>query len=392
MADVDVCGEIITRGLVEADTRHHAAKCLDAVAAGRRGIALGARGKRRRRRRRRAPPWLPWLECDLDDDVVGRATSAAAAAAVRAAPADRWTPLEPLLRGLFHTSARRRAAAAEGRRARSTRPRPDDSTRGDSPRERPRQDRSVRGDPSTRRSRLRGGGRRRGPFSAREPVTRPNTTSSAFGSRDVAELVGVLAGDALGPSVRCAAADQLCICAGDARLEGDVASPTARSTTAARLAAAALAGGEDASAAADVGAAALKFLAAVVAHSRAARRFFSELAPVPARDGAQGAESEWRPYGRAAWLFSLVFHPRQTVRERVAKFVVYVVFAPTADIAAAHAGVPLDLERAERVYLPDALLARLRFPVPVAPLPAVARATPNVDDAKVRAVLSQDSR
>ena len=225
-------------------------------------------------------------------------------------------------------------------------------------------------------------------YTAREPVTRPNTTSSAFGSRDVAELVDVLAGDALGPSVRCAAADQLCICAGDARLEGDVASPTTLAT-AARLAAAALAGGEDASADADVGAAALKFLAAVVAHSRAARRFFSELAPVPARDGAQGAESEWRPYGRAAWLFSLVFHPRQTVRERVAKFVVYVVFAPTADIAAAHAGVPLDLERAERVYLPEALLARLRFPVPVAPLPAVARATPNVDDAKVRAVLSQ---
>ena len=389
MADVDVCGEIITRGLVEADTRHHAAKCLDAVAAGETRESLSAReGSAAAAAAAALLPWLPWLECDLDDDVVGRATSAAAAAAVRAAPADRWTPLEPLLRGLFHTSARRRAAAAEGLARALDAPPPPMIPPGEALPE------SVRakidpfgvilrhGDPASAAAAY------AAEYTAREPVTRPNTTSSAFGSRDVAELVDVLAGDALGPSVRCAAADQLCICAGDARLESDVASPTTLAT-AARLAAAALAGGEDASAAADVGAAALKFLAAVVAHSRAARRFFSELAPVPARDGAQGAESEWRPYGRAAWLFSLVFHPRQTVRERVAKFVVYVVFAPTADIAAAHAGVPLDLERAERVYLPDALLARLRFPVPVAPLPAVARATPNVDDAKVRAVLSQ---
>ena len=381
MADVDVCGEIITRGLVEADTRHHAAKCLDAVAAGEtanEGSAAAAAFL----------PWLPWLECDLDDDVVGRATSAAAAAAVRAAPADRWTPLEPLLRGLFHTSARRRAAAAEGLARALDAPPPPMIPPGEALPE------SVRakidpfgvilrhGDPASAAAAY------AAEYTAREPVTRPNTTSSAFGSRDVAELVDVLAGDALGPSVRCAAADQLCICAGDARLEGDVASPTTLAT-AARLAAAALAGGEDDGADADVGAAALKFLRR---RRRAlARRatFLLRTRPVPARDGAQGAESEWRPYGRAAWLFSLVFHPRQTVRERVAKFVVFVLFAPSADIAATHAGVPLDLERAERVYLPEALLARLRFPVPVAPLPAVARATPNVDDAKVRAVLSQ---
>ena len=213
MADVDVCGEIITRGLVEADTRHHAAKCLDAVGEARESLSA-REGSAAAAAAAALLPWLPWLECDLDDDVVGRATSAAAAAAVRAAPADRWTPLEPLLRGLFHTPARRRAAAAEGLARALDAPPPPMIPPGEALPE------SVRvkidpfgvilrhGDPASAAAAY------AAEYTAREPVTRPNTTSSAFGSRDVAELVDVLAGDALGPSVRCAAADQLCICAG----------------------------------------------------------------------------------------------------------------------------------------------------------------------------------
>ena len=167
MADVDVCGEIITRGLVEADTRHHAAKCLDAVAAGEARESLSAReGSAAAAAAAALLPWLPWLECDLDDDVVGRATSAAAAAAVRAAPAD--GPRSSLCSAVCFTRRRDVAPPLRGVSARARRaPAPDDSTRGDSPRERPRQDRSVRGDPSTRRSRLRGGGVRRGVHRAR---------------------------------------------------------------------------------------------------------------------------------------------------------------------------------------------------------------------------------
>ena len=75
---------------------------------------------------------------------------------------------------------------------------------------------------------------------------RPSVLASVFEPEDARELFGVLVGDArLGPSVRCAAADQLCVCAADERLESEMIRP-AHLASAARLAAsAAVAEGPD---------------------------------------------------------------------------------------------------------------------------------------------------
>ena len=90
-----VTGEIVSGGLADPDTRLNAAKCLDAIACGFGGRAGKSESPLASAAARALLPWLPWLECDLDDDVVGPAASAAAAAAVRAAPADAWTPPSP---------------------------------------------------------------------------------------------------------------------------------------------------------------------------------------------------------------------------------------------------------------------------------------------------------
>ena len=157
---------------------------------------------------------------------------------------------------------------------------------------------------------------------------RPSVLASVFEPEDARELFGVLVGDArLGPSVRCAAADQLCVCAADERLESEMIRP-AHLASVARLAAyAAVAEGPDL----DVASASLKLLAAVVSRSRRARAFFSDAAPAVELDyndlrdgGDSNRESPTTPYGRAAHLFPLAFHPRPSVRERFAVFAAYV--------------------------------------------------------------------
>ena len=248
MADVDVCGEIITRGLVEADTRHHAAKCLDAVAAGK------ARNRSRRARDDLAAPPPPRsfrgpvARGDLDDDVVGRATSAAAAAAVRAAPAAVDPARAPAPRFATRLGETGRVAAAaegllgaRGRRAPAPMIPPGETL------------------PESVRAKIDPFGvilRHGDPASAAAAYaaeyhrarTRDETehVASAPRIRERAELADVLAGTR---SDRVFDARRRINCASrarDARLESDVASPTALAT-AARLAAAALeAGGEDA--------------------------------------------------------------------------------------------------------------------------------------------------
>ena len=82
-----VTGEIVSGGLADPDT----GSTRPSASTPSRRIRR-PRGKSECagvRRRQGAAPWLPWLECDLDDDVVGPAASAAAAAAVRAAPSTR---------------------------------------------------------------------------------------------------------------------------------------------------------------------------------------------------------------------------------------------------------------------------------------------------------------
>ena len=84
----DVVGEIVAGGLSDATTRVYAAKCLNCIAAG-----AGSSDEEASRAAVSLLPWLPWLECDLDDETAGPAVSAAAAAApTGASPEDAWTP------------------------------------------------------------------------------------------------------------------------------------------------------------------------------------------------------------------------------------------------------------------------------------------------------------
>ena len=377
----DVVGEIVAGGLSDPATRVYAAKCLNCIAAG-----AGASGEEADAAAAALLPWLPWLECDLDDETAGPAVSAAAAAAVRAAPAEKWTPLEPLLRGLFHRAPRRRAAAAEGL-ARALGLTPDLSA--------PAQMDATASLPESARAWIDpfGGALRHADYARRvgseadhlEPLEsyaetyvapgRPSVLASVFEPEDARELFGVLVGDArLGPSVRCAAADQLCVCAADERLESEMIRP-AHLASAARLAAsAAVAEGPDL----DVASASLKLLAAVVSRSRRARAFFSDAAPAVEIDyndlrdgGVSNRESPTTPYGRAAHLFPLAFHPRPSVRERFAVFAAYVVFGGVADLAAgrergldARASLADDAFAASAALsLPPALAATLALPV-----------------------------
>ena len=108
-----VTGEIVSGGLADPDTRLNAAKCLDAIACGFGGRAGKSESPLASAAARALLPWLPWLECDLDDDVVDRRRRRRR----RRQPARRQSTLGParaLLRGLFHHSERRRAAAATG--------------------------------------------------------------------------------------------------------------------------------------------------------------------------------------------------------------------------------------------------------------------------------------
>ena len=417
MLGTDVVGEIVAGGLSDPATRAYAAKCLDRIAAG-----AGATGSETDAAAAAALlPWLPWLECDLDDETAGQAVSAAAAAAVRAAPAETWSPLEPLLRGLFHKSPRRRAAAAEGlARALGLEP---DLPAPARLNELPSLPESARAwiDPF-------GGTLRHAEYTRRglgltlpAPEShaeahalpgRPSVLASVFEPEDARELFGVLAGDArLGPSVRCAAADQLCACAADARLEAELTRP-AHLAAAARLAAsAATAEGPDL----DVASASLKLLAAVTSRSRRARAFFSAAAPAAALGGTPGETSrdETRayqnqsatPYGRAARLFPLAFHPRPSVRERFAVFAAYVVFGGVADLAAgrcrgldARASLAVDAFAEDAALtLPSALAGTLVLPVETRRAEAAGWPPPTRDDAetrrartrKVRAMLAQ---
>jgi hypothetical protein len=129
-----------------------------------------------------------------------------------------------------------------------------------------------------------------------------------FEAEDVRELFGVLVGDArLGPSVRCAAADQLCVCAADERLEDELVRPAHLASVARLAASAATSEGPDL----DVASACLKLLAAVTSRSRRARAFFADAAPAVELDYDESASSNPpTPYGRAARLFPLAFHPQ----------------------------------------------------------------------------------
>ena len=378
----DVVGEIVAGGLSDPATRVYAAKCLNCIAAG-----AGASGEEADAAAAALLPWLPWLECDLDDETAGPAVSAAAAAAVRAAPAEKWTPLEPLLRGLFHRAPRRRAAAAEGlARALGLTPDLPAPARMDATASLPESARAWI-DPF-------GGALRHADYARRvgseaealaEPLEsyaetyvapgRPSVLASVFEPEDARELFGVLAGDArLGPSVRCAAADQLCVCAADERLESEMIRPAHLASVARLAASAAVTEGPDL----DVASASLKLLAAVVSRSRRARAFFSDAAPAieldynDLRDGGESnRESPTTPYGRAAHLFPLAFHPRPSVRERFAVFAAYVVFGGVADLAAgrergldARASLADDAFAASAALsLPPALAATLALPV-----------------------------
>ena len=394
----DVVGEIVAGGLSDATTRVYAAKCLNCIAAG-----AGSSDEEASRAAVSLLPWLPWLECDLDDETAGPAVSAAAAAAVRAAPSDMWTPLEPLLRGLFHRAPRRRAAAAEGL-ARALGLNPDLPAPTELPRSLPESARAWI-DPF-------GGVLRHADYSRKvgrnvgndssdigdsdvpsfvDQYTqpgRPSVLSSVFEPDDVDELFQVLVGDKrLGPSVRCAAADQLCVCAADERLESEITKP-ANLAAVARLATTGLISeGPEL----DVASAALKFLAAVVSRSRTARNFFSETAET----AGNGGSSFRAPYGRAVQLFPLAFHPRVSVRERLAVFVTYVAFGSVSDIAVERVSGTVGKNNTSftvnaSLSLPAVLNHQLVLPVRVVEL------TSEFDDGnssatspKIRAMLSQ---
>ena len=125
------------------------------------------------------------------------------------------------------------------------------------------------------------------------------------------------------------------------------------------------------------------------------------------RGAAPSADEKDRraPYGRAAGLFALVFHARPTVRERVATFFAYVVFAPVAALATrlrreggfvSEEEGDVDASRAEDddsdvLALPEPLASQLRFPsrVRTAPFPARAKIGERVDVPKVRVMLAQ---
>ena len=385
-----VTGEIVSGGLVDPDTRLNAAKCLDAIARGFGGragtpsespLASAAAGA--------LLPWLPWLECDLDDDVVGPAASAAAAAAVRGAPADAWTPLEPLLRGLFHVSERRRVAAAAGlKRAMGdavTPPAAWDAAGEDG------SDDAETDDPfgsvvrhADNKFAIDYGEVRASPLAA-----------SVFGGKDVGDLVDVMTSDTLGTSVRVVAGDQLSLCAADPSLH-KVACSRETLARVAGLAATALA--PDAERLTnDVGVAALKVLATCVRHSREARVFFSEVAR-----GSLTADDA-QPYGRSVLtVLPLVFHPRAAVREHLAVFCAYVVFGKVADLATTHAGLGV-VPDPTAMHVPASISRQLRFPVPIRPMDAgalnrarlaLSRASSpleaeGTDRARVRAMLAQ---
>ena len=334
-----MCGEVITRGLVEAT------RAITPRAGRRRGGEAGNRSRRARNAaapaRRRAPSVAPVARVRprrrrRRTRHVGRRRRRRSRRA--RGPVDRSSLCSAVC---FHTSAGRRAAAAEGL-ARRPRPPAPMIPPGETLRERPRQDRSVRGDP-----------KRGDPASAAAAYAAVRTRASRDETEhDVGrvwiarrrELVGVLAGDALGPSVRCAAADRLCICA---ETRGSKRRGVADDAATAARFRRRFAGPNVAPATA---AAPSRSGSRVVAHSRAARRFFSELAPSP-RATARGVPS--RSGGRtvAPRIFSLVFHPRQTVRRRVAKFVVYVV-SRRRRISPRRTRASPDLERAERCTSP----------------------------------------
>jgi hypothetical protein len=139
---------------------------------------------------------------------------------------------------LFHRAARRRAAAAEGlARAMAVQP-PSPPPQGQHASVATRAwidpfGTSLRyGDPSS------SAGAYTNDYTA---SSSPHSASSVFGSKDVHDLVKVMTGASLGPSVRCAAAGQLCICATDRRLEESIAAPSSLAALA-RLAASALEG------------------------------------------------------------------------------------------------------------------------------------------------------
>ena len=395
-----VTGEIVSGGLSDPHTRLNAAKCLNAIAAGFGGKAGRSESPLASAAAKALLPWLPWLECDLDDDVVGPATSAAAAAAVRAAPADAWTPLEPLLRGLFHKSARRRSAAADGL-ARAM---------GDAVTPPPRAGRDNTADAEGMDDATRAWV---DPFGA---VLRHNenffaidfgrvraseAAASVFGGKDVGDLLGVMTNDTLGPSVRVLAGDQLALCATDKRLHSTVCSPKALASLS-RLAATNLSTEFAGEREADIGVAALKVLATCVRHSREARVFFTDVAHGASPDGVADMDSSGaaQPYGRASLLLPLVFHPRDAVREHLSVFCAYVVFGKVADLATTHAGLGVAPEPAA-MHVPASIANQLRFPIPVKTIDrealnaarAEARSSPleaeGTDRARVRAMLAQ---
>ena len=405
MLGADVVGEIVAGGLGDANTRVYAAKLLNCIAA-----CAGASDLEAQRAAISLLPWLPYLECDLDDETAGPAVSAAAAAAVRAAPKHAWTPLEPLLRGLFHRHARRRAAAAEGL-ARALGLTPDLPAPAKMPTSLSESARAWI-DPfggvlrHADYSRKRGGEVTNGDVGDSDvPLfvdcltspSRPSILSSVFEPTDVDELFQVLVGDQrLGPSVRCAAADQLCVCVGDSRLELELVKPN-RLAAVARIASDGLTKeGPDL----DVASSCLKFLAAAVSRSRRARVFFAETADVTA-DG-NGSTSAPSPYGRAVALLPLAFHPRVSIRERLAVFVSYVLFGSVADAALARVGgggvsdggVPLQFTLNASLSLPTVLTRQLTLPVRVVEISNEFRGddaatSPKADEHKVRAMLTQ---
>ena len=395
-----VTGEIVSGGLSDPHTRLNAAKCLNAIAAGFGGKAGRSESPLASAAAKALLPWLPWLECDLDDDVVGPATSAAAAAAVRAAPADAWTPLEPLLRGLFHKSARRRSAAADGlaRAMGDAVTPPPHAGRNNAP--------DAEGMDDATRAWV-------DPFGA---VLRHNenffaidfgrvraseAAASVFGGKDVGDLLEVMTNDTLGPSVRVLAGDQLALCATDKRLHSTVCSPKALASLS-RLAATNLSTEFAGEREADIGVAALKVLATCVRHSREARVFFTDVAHGASPDGVADMDSSGaaQPYGRASLLLPLVFHPRDAVREHLSVFCAYVVFGKVADLATTHAGLGVAPEPAA-MHVPASIANQLRFPIPVKTIDrealnaarAEARSSPleaeGTDRARVRAMLAQ---
>ena len=379
MLGADVVGEIVAGGLSDASVRVYAAKCLNCIAAG-----AGASSEEAAAAAAALLPWLPWLECDLDDETAGPAVSAAAAAAVRAAPAEKWSPIEPLLRGLFHRAPRRRAAAAEGL-ARALGLTPDLPAPGTLD-ALPSLPESARAwiDPFGGVLRHADYARRTGEGEGEAFVPssvvgsyadayvapgRPSVRSSVFEAEDVRELFGVLVGDArLGPSVRCAAADQLCVCAADERLEDELVRPAHLASVARLAASAATSEGPDL----DVASACLKLLAAVTSRSRRARAFFADAAPAVELDYDESASSNPpTPYGRAARLFPLAFHARPSVRERFAVFAAYVVFGVVSDLAVGRIGgqeVTVcvrneSFAKSAALALPSALIEQLLLPV-----------------------------